>query len=188
MRVCVREREREKERREYAWICICGGRGSQVSVLEFFKEEQMHSVSIVVILHARYGGTKDLPIVAQADGLALGLAEGDLLGWSLGRALSRSLGEADFEGAIDGPELGLAEGDPLARSLGIDETDGPAVGFSESDLLGLSLGEADMDGTPDGEVENVGDKLGLNTSHSSMFTKLNLLQSMGPVKKGLSTA
>ena len=52
-------------------------------------------------------------------------------------------------------------------------------GASEGDLVG----EAESVGTP------VGDELGLNTSHSSMLlSKLNLLQSIGPVKEGLPTA
>ena len=52
-------------------------------------------------------------------------------------------------------------------------------GASEGDLVG----ETESVGTP------VGDALGLNTSHSSMLlSKLNLLQSIGPVKEGLPTA
>ena len=114
------------------------------------------------------GCTKHLPIVAQADGPGLGLAEGEVDGLAL------TLG------------LGLVEDNALGDLVG--EADGLEVGFFDGDPLGRSLGEADMDGTPDGEVEGVRDKLWLSNSHSSMLTNLNFVQSMGPVKEGLPTA
>jgi len=82
-----------------------------------------------------------------------------------------------------GTPFGVAEESPF-----IAISSSSVYGSAKGDAVWRSIGEVDMDGTPDGEVESVGDKLGLNTSHSSLFINSKLPQSMGPVKEGLPPA
>ena len=66
--------------------------------------------------------------LGDADGLALGLAEGDLDGL------------AEAEGDSEGLALGLLEGEELGEAEGLADADGDSEGLAEGLLEGLAEG------------------------------------------------